>query len=42
MALNEAGEYEIWDRAGAVIANLRPPLKAGERDAATREWVLES
>lgn len=34
VALNEQGEYEIWDRAGYLIVNLRPPVKAGDKDAA--------
>lgn len=34
VALNEQGEYEIWDRAGYTIANLRPPVKPDAMDAA--------
>ncbi|MGQ4646074.1 caspase family protein [Lyngbya aestuarii] len=35
VAINTAGEYKIWDASGTPIANLRPPLKVGERNAAT-------
>jgi uncharacterized protein YbdZ (MbtH family) len=34
--VNDRSQYEIWDPAGAEIANLRPPIEAGERDAAAR------
>lgn len=34
VALGETGMYEIWDRAGAVIANLRPPVRPGDECAA--------
>ena len=35
VAINTAGEYEICDPSGTPIANLRPPLKVGDRNAAT-------
>jgi hypothetical protein len=34
VAINTAGEYEICDPSGTPIANLRPPLKVGEHNAA--------
>lgn len=34
VALNGAGVYEIWDRAGFPIANLRPPVPCGAPGAA--------
>jgi hypothetical protein len=34
VAVNAQGEYEIWDRTGQVIKNLRPALKAGAPNAA--------
>jgi hypothetical protein len=34
VAINTAGEYEICDPSGTPIANLRPPLKVGNRNAA--------
>ncbi len=34
VVINTAGEYEICDPSGTPIANLRPPLKVGERNAA--------
>ena len=33
VAVNSKGEYEIWDRTGAVIKNLRPPIKVGAEKA---------
>jgi hypothetical protein len=36
VAVNEKGEYEIWDAAGEDIPNLRPAIKIGERNAATQ------
>jgi hypothetical protein len=35
VAVNAAGEYEIWDPAGRPIINLRPALKVDEAGAAT-------
>ena len=34
VAINTAGEYEICDPSGTPIANLRPSLKIGDRNAA--------
>jgi hypothetical protein len=34
VAINTAGEYEICDPSETPIANLRPPLKVGDRNAA--------
>ena len=34
VAINTAGEYEICDPSGTPIANLRSPLKVGDRNAA--------
>ena len=34
VAINTASEYEICDPSGTPIANLRPPLKVGDRNAA--------
>jgi hypothetical protein len=36
VAINTASEYEICDPSGTLIANLRPLLKVGERNAAIR------
>jgi hypothetical protein len=36
VAVNAAGEYEIWDPAGKPIANLRPALKVSDGGAASR------
>jgi Caspase domain len=36
VAINEKGEYEIWDPAGKAIPNLDPPLKINENDSATK------
>jgi len=36
IAVNPQGEYEIWDRSGALIPNLRPALKIDEDSAAAR------
>lgn len=33
VALNDQGEYEIWDRAGYPITNVRPPVKPTDTDA---------
>lgn len=35
VALNASGEYEIWDRAGKPVANLRPALKVEDPKAAS-------
>jgi hypothetical protein len=34
VAVNEEGEYEIWDRAGEPVPNLRPALQVGDVGAA--------
>ncbi|MEN6437857.1 MAG: caspase family protein [Syntrophobacter sp.] len=34
LAVNENGEYEIWDRTGHPIGNLRPALRVGDTLAA--------
>ena len=34
VAVNEQGEYEIWDGTGQAIKNLRPALKSGAPNAA--------
>jgi hypothetical protein len=34
LVVNEKSEYEIWDRGGKQISNLRPPMKAGAPGAA--------
>jgi hypothetical protein len=34
VAVNASGNYEIWDRTGSVIPNLRPVLNATERNTA--------
>lgn len=34
VAINKNGEYEICDRTGTPFANMRPPVKVGEKDAA--------
>jgi hypothetical protein len=34
VAVNENGEYEIWDRSGEPIKNLRPPARLDAADAA--------
>lgn len=34
VAINKNGEYEICDRTGTPFANMRPPLKVGDPDAA--------
>ena len=34
VAVNEGGEYEIWDRTGQVIKNLRPVVQVGGSNAA--------
>ncbi len=34
VALEESGNYEIWDRTGAAIENLRPPVAAAGSGAA--------
>jgi len=34
VAVNENGEYEIWDRTGEPIKNLRPPARLDAADAA--------
>ena len=35
VAINEKGEYEIWDPAGKPIANLNPPLMIKEQNSTT-------
>jgi len=36
VAVNEQGEYEIWDSTGAVVPNLRPPIPVDEANAPSR------
>jgi hypothetical protein len=36
VAVNDLGELEVWDSAGVVIRNLRPPLRIDEADAAPK------
>jgi hypothetical protein len=33
IAVNEQGQYEIWDAAGQVVQNLRPPLSIADPNA---------
>lgn len=33
VAVNAAGEFEVWDPAGVAIANLRPPLRVDDAGA---------
>jgi len=35
ITVNEKDEYEIWDSAGSVVPNIRPPIRLKEPDAST-------
>lgn len=35
VAINAESEFEIWDRVGQTVANLRPPLKTDDPQSAT-------
>jgi hypothetical protein len=36
VAVNEKGEYEIWDPAGVTIPNLNPPISVNDNSSANR------